>query len=152
MPSNGTWAPLLKFQRHFATGSYKGAMFADLTYGFLSELQLSWIMHGPPSPVLFRSNTETVNTVPLLCSKHLHTAKSLSAQYNAAAKFVWAVAEGSPKWKGTYDRLCDLVVRGPGSIPGTTRFSEKYWVWNVVHSASWVQLRSYLEEKVAAPD
>jgi hypothetical protein len=20
--------------------------------------------------------------------------------------------------------------RGPGSIPGTTRFSEKYWVWN----------------------
>jgi hypothetical protein len=24
-------------------------------------------------------------------------------------------------------------------------------VWNGVHSASWVQLRSYLEEKVAAP-
>jgi hypothetical protein len=30
-------------------------------------------------------------------------------------------------------------------------FSEKEWVWNVVHSASWVQLKSYLEEKVAAP-
>jgi hypothetical protein len=56
------------------------------------------------------------------------------------------------------DRLCGLVVivpgyrsRGPGSIPCTTRFSEKYWAWNGVHSALWVQLRSYLEEKVAAP-
>jgi hypothetical protein len=57
-----------------------------------------------------------------------------------------------------FDRLCGLVVRvpgyrsrGPGSIPGATRFSEKQWVWNGVHSASWVQLRSYLVEKVAAP-
>jgi hypothetical protein len=41
--------------------------------------------------------------------------------------------------------------RGPGSIPGTTRFSEKQWVWNWVHSASWVQLRSYVEEKAEAP-
>jgi hypothetical protein len=56
------------------------------------------------------------------------------------------------------DRLCGLVVRvpgyrsrGPGSIPGTTRFSEKQWVWNGVHSASWVQFRSYLEENIAAP-
>jgi hypothetical protein len=24
----------------------------------------------------------------------------------------------------------------PGSIPGATRFSEKWWVWNGVHSAS----------------
>jgi hypothetical protein len=39
--------------------------------------------------------------------------------------------------------------RGPGSIPGTIRFSEKSWFWNGVHSASWVQLRSYLKEKVA---
>jgi hypothetical protein len=58
----------------------------------------------------------------------------------------------------TIDCLCGLVVRvpgyrswGPGSIPGTTRFSEKYWVCNGVHSASSVELRSYLEEKVAAP-
>jgi hypothetical protein len=26
--------------------------------------------------------------------------------------------------------------RGPGSIPDATRFSEKQWVWNGVHSAS----------------
>jgi hypothetical protein len=26
--------------------------------------------------------------------------------------------------------------RNPGSIPGATRFSEKYWFWNGVHSAS----------------
>jgi hypothetical protein len=41
------------------------------------------------------------------------------------------------------DRLCGLMVRfpdhrsrGPGSIPGASRFCEKYCVWNVVHSAS----------------
>jgi hypothetical protein len=52
-----------------------------------------------------------------------------------------------------YNRLCGLVGRvpgyrstGPGSIPGTTKFSEK-WVWNGIHSTSWVQLRSYLERK-----
>jgi hypothetical protein len=50
------------------------------------------------------------------------------------------------------DRLCGLVVRvlgyrsgGPGSIPGSTK--KKEWAWNGVHSASWVQLRSYLIEK-----
>jgi hypothetical protein len=35
----------------------------------------------------------------------------------------------------------------PGSIPGAYRLSEKQWVWNRVHSASWGQLRSYLKEK-----
>jgi hypothetical protein len=52
--------------------------------------------------------------------------------------------------------LCGLVARvpgyssrGPGSIPGATRFSEKCWVWNGVHSALRVQLRSYFEEKLA---
>jgi hypothetical protein len=56
------------------------------------------------------------------------------------------------------DCLCGLLVRvsgyrskGPGSIPDASRFSEKQWVWNGVHSASWGQLRSYLEEIVAAP-
>jgi hypothetical protein len=51
------------------------------------------------------------------------------------------------------DRLCGLAVRvpgyrarGPGSIPGTNRFSEKQWVWNGVHSAAWVQVSSYLEK------
>jgi hypothetical protein len=41
------------------------------------------------------------------------------------------------------DRLCGLVARvpgyrsrGPDSIPGATRFSEKQWVCNGVHSAS----------------
>jgi hypothetical protein len=55
------------------------------------------------------------------------------------------------------DRLCGLVVRvsgyrsrGPGFDPGASRFSEKQYVWNGVHSASRGQLRSYLEEIVAA--
>jgi hypothetical protein len=41
------------------------------------------------------------------------------------------------------DRFCDAVIRvpgyrsrGPGSITGATRFSERSWVWNGVHSAS----------------
>jgi hypothetical protein len=64
------------------------------------------------------------------------------------------------KLKVTYItyHLCGIVVRvpgyrsrDPGSIPSATRSSEKYWVWNRVHSALWVQLRSYLEEKVVAP-
>jgi hypothetical protein len=56
------------------------------------------------------------------------------------------------------DRLCGLVVRVPGyrsrdpvSIPGPARFSEKWRVWNGVHWAPSVQLRSYLEETVSAP-
>jgi hypothetical protein len=50
--------------------------------------------------------------------------------------------------------FCGLVTTDPevsGSIPGPTRFSEKWGVWNGVHSAPWGQLRSYLNEKVAAP-
>jgi uncharacterized protein YaiE (UPF0345 family) len=50
--------------------------------------------------------------------------------------------------------LCGLVMRvpgcrsrGPGSISGATRFSEKYWVFDGVHSASWIQLRSYFRRK-----
>jgi hypothetical protein len=49
------------------------------------------------------------------------------------------------------DRLRGPVVgvpgyrsRGLGSIPGASRFSEKYW--NGVRSTSWVQLKSYLEK------
>jgi hypothetical protein len=30
----------------------------------------------------------------------------------------------------------DYRPRGPGSIAGATRFSEKQWVWNGVHSVS----------------
>jgi hypothetical protein len=36
-------------------------------------------------------------------------------------------------------------------IPGAARLSEKQYVWNGVHSASSVQLRSYVEETVAVP-
>jgi hypothetical protein len=51
------------------------------------------------------------------------------------------------------DRLCGLVVRvlgyrtwGPGSILVTTR-KKSIGSGTGVHSASWVQLRSYLIEK-----
>jgi hypothetical protein len=50
---------------------------------------------------------------------------------------------------GTYwlldDRLCglrsqEILVTAPeatGSVPGAARSSEKYWVWNGIHSVSW---------------
>jgi hypothetical protein len=41
--------------------------------------------------------------------------------------------------------------RALGSILGATRISENYWVWKGADSASWVQLRSYLEETLEAP-
>jgi hypothetical protein len=37
---------------------------------------------------------------------------------------------------GLVDRVPDYRSRAPGSIPGATRFSEKYWAWQRVHSAS----------------
>jgi hypothetical protein len=52
---------------------------------------------------------------------------------------------------GLVIRVSGYIYRGPGSIPDAARFSEKLWVWNGVHSASWVRMRSYLEEIVAAP-
>jgi hypothetical protein len=33
-------------------------------------------------------------------------------------------------------RVSGHKSRDPDSIPGATRFSEKYWVWNGVNSAS----------------
>jgi hypothetical protein len=57
-----------------------------------------------------------------------------------------------------FDCLCGLVVRVPGYgsrglgwMPGATRFSDKWWIWNGAYSVLWVQLRSYLKEKVGVP-
>jgi hypothetical protein len=55
------------------------------------------------------------------------------------------------RFSGLMVRVPGNRYRGPVSIPGATKFSEKQCVWNVVHSASWIQLKSYLKEKVAAP-
>jgi hypothetical protein len=37
---------------------------------------------------------------------------------------------------GDVVRVPGFRSRDPGSIPGDTKFSEKWWVWNGVHSAS----------------
>jgi hypothetical protein len=74
----------------------------------------------------------------------------------------WSLSGFHQTLQGSHDysywnHLCRLVVRvpgyrstGPRSIPGAIRLSVKYRVWDGIHSASWVQLRSYLKEKVAA--
>jgi hypothetical protein len=38
--------------------------------------------------------------------------------------------------RGLMVRVIGLDSKVTDSIPGTNRFSEKYWVWNGVHSAS----------------
>jgi hypothetical protein len=44
-----------------------------------------------------------------------------------------------------------LQIRRSGFDSRATKFSVKQWVWNWVHSASWVQVRGYMKEKVADP-
>jgi hypothetical protein len=53
--------------------------------------------------------------------------------------------------------LCGRVVRvpgyrsrGPDSIPSTASFSEMYWVWNGVHSASLSTSEELLEIKISS--
>jgi hypothetical protein len=50
-----------------------------------------------------------------------------------------------PLWYSV--RIPGYRSRRSGSIPGGIRFSEKLWIWNVIHSASWAQLRSYFGKK-----
>jgi hypothetical protein len=86
--------------------------------------------------------------VEILNFKQLATVIKTNAMVrNSMSRVILMSHCGSP---------CGLVVRVPGcrsrglgSIPGATRFSEK-WFWNGVYSASSVQLRSYFKEKVAA--
>jgi hypothetical protein len=68
---------------------------------------------------------------------------------NACPYFVLCVSV-SGRLCGLVIRVSDYRSRGPVSIPGATRFSEKLCVWNGVHSASRVQYKSYLKEKVVA--
>jgi hypothetical protein len=51
--------------------------------------------------------------------------------------------------------MCGLVVgvpgyrfKSPGSIPGATRFTDKWSVWSFVSTIEELQ---YMEEKIAAP-
>jgi hypothetical protein len=63
--------------------------------------------------------------------------------------YTFGSVEWLPLWYS--DQISGYKSSGPGSVRGATRFSEKYWVWNGVYSAWWVQLRTFLEEKVSAP-
>jgi hypothetical protein len=86
-----------------------------------------------------------------------HSSFDLEEQFSVISmedRRSWEADSGS----AFYKTLCGLVVRvtgyrsrGPDSIPVATRFIWEVVVWNGVYSASWEQLRSYLEEKVAVP-
>jgi hypothetical protein len=64
---------------------------------------------------------------------------SHSSPYTILSELLWFFTSLNFATISFFYRLYGLVVR----------FSEKQWVWNGVHSASWVQLRSYSEEVVA---
>jgi hypothetical protein len=52
---------------------------------------------------------------------------------------------GPPLWSSGQSSW--LQIRRPGFDSRHYQKKKEYWVWNEVHSASWVQLRSYLIEK-----
>jgi hypothetical protein len=52
---------------------------------------------------------------------------------------------------GLVFRVPDYRSRGPGSIPGATRFSAKLWVWNGVHSLV-STIEEILERKSSSSD
>jgi hypothetical protein len=54
-----------------------------------------------------------------------------------------------PLWSSSQFLAADPDV--PGSIPGATRFSERQWVWNGVHSAFVRINEELLERRVAVP-
>jgi hypothetical protein len=83
-----------------------------------------------------------VEHLPITKQAHIDYAEHNSTQRNThylSSVQIYKIS-GNVCW---CDRLCGLVVRVPGcrsrglgSIPSTTRFSEKLWVWIGVHSAS----------------
>jgi hypothetical protein len=119
-----------------------------------SSGQSSCLQNGDVLCLLWGTNWIYICCVDCLCGLVVRVPGYRTEMYCASCEvrteFMYVVQK-------KVDCLCGLVVsvpgcrsRGPGSIPGATRFSEKSWVWNGVHSASWLQLRSYLKEKVAA--
>jgi hypothetical protein len=52
----------------------------------------------------------------------------MGVAYKESLVFLQSVVTASAVWWSEF-----LATRGPGSIPGTTKFSEKQWVWNGVH-------------------
>jgi hypothetical protein len=88
-------------------------------------------------------------------SKTLHCFKSASicAQCNLCTKYT-KLRECAVWMNASVVSLSGFLATHPEvriSIPCCARFSKNYRVWNGVHSASWVQFRSYLEQMVAAP-
>jgi hypothetical protein len=60
-----------------------------------------------------------------------HTSKPYECQMSSF-HCVYLFVVGPPLWSSG-----ETDPDVPGAIPGATRFSEKWWVWNGVHSASW---------------
>jgi hypothetical protein len=111
------------------------------------EVRLASALNRKPPSLIMRRGWEIYTGT----KGRLRTCQGITAAPSMQRKF--CQPRRCSRTKTTYS-LCGLVVRvpgyrsrGPGSIPGTARFSEWQWVWNGVHSASWVQLRSYLKEK-----
>jgi hypothetical protein len=48
---------------------------------------------------------------------------------------IYTLSYAADRFSGLVVRVSGYRYRGAGPIPAATRFFEKYWVWNGVHSA-----------------
>jgi hypothetical protein len=84
---------------------------------------------------------EVMKFIQLLRVSILYSFVSVSgSQNNIIKKFAhfnvyYDMINFNDRPSGLVVRVPDYISRGPGSILGATRFSEKQWVWNGVHSA-----------------
>jgi hypothetical protein len=89
---------------------------------------MTWLLHVKA----FASREEYFSLVVCDLSDH--------DSYSRCRWVVMYVFRQNYRFCGLVNRVHAYRSRGPGSIPGANRYSEKYWVWNGVHSASAVQL------------
>jgi hypothetical protein len=69
--------------------------------------------------------------------------RPVKSSWNVNWIWKWYYWGGPPLWSSGQSSW--LQIRRPGF--DSRHYKKKKWVWNGVHSASWVQLRSYLTEK-----
>jgi hypothetical protein len=105
---------------------------------------ISCLLSLPVSVTLLKKGNRTRGRVRFsIHNHHLTTHNAMNPCTVGVHCFLNIQNNEFPQIHDSCDRLCGLVVRvlgyrsrGPGSISDATRFSEKYWVWNGVHSAS----------------
>jgi hypothetical protein len=111
----------------------------DLTY----LITVEWRLRGEKIMEDWRSWLATSYLPIVIWNTFLiHRVPSPCLLNNVEHNYMYISRGRPPLWSsGSWPQ-----IRRPGFDSRTSR-KKKWWVWNGVHSASWVQLRSYLIEK-----